>query len=302
MESHPWPLFHYTTADTALDHILAQGTMRFGPPGQLNDPFESEPYYVNVVGEGGLSTDPDERRESFEQTENIFERASDLLRNRCRLLCLTEARRNPSSSLAAFGDGFARARMWSQYAGNHTGVCLAFDRAMLCQAVQEMANARRLKLYEGPVRYAREPSAHVGPFGDLRPGPFDVPLSRSPDLDLFIEERFPTAVHDLYFVKAWDWSSETEYRCLVHGDVDEFEFVDITPAVSGIFLGSRFPTARLADLRARCPELWERTYQVWWRNGFAVPLQCSAGATLPSPSWAVPPFPAIDPDTAAENA
>ena len=29
-------------------------------------------------------------------------------------------------------------------------------------------------------------------------------------------------------MKAWDWSTESEYRFLVHGEVDDFEYIDIS--------------------------------------------------------------------------
>jgi hypothetical protein len=84
-----------------------------------------------------------------------------------------------------------------------------------------------------------------------------------------IRESFPAVVKQLYFSKAWDWQTETEYRLVIHGDdVQEVEYVDIRHALTGIFLGSQFPEERRDDVLARCPHLVEnRIFMVLWRNG-----------------------------------
>jgi hypothetical protein len=115
-----------------------------------------------------------------------------------------------------------------------------FDRGLLRGAVQELAASRGLALYEGRVAYVGEPPGHAVSI--------EVPISRVDSLEAFVQELFPSVVDGLYFVKASDWSSETEYRFLLHGDVADYEYVDITKALTSIFVGPRFPAVRLDDL------------------------------------------------------
>ena len=51
------PLFHYTSAETALDAILTNGSLRLGPPTRMNDPFESEPLWPSYSADAGTSFD-----------------------------------------------------------------------------------------------------------------------------------------------------------------------------------------------------------------------------------------------------
>ena len=95
-----------------------------------------------------------------------------------------------------------------------------------------------------------------------------------------MDHVFPTVVGRLYFTKAWDWSTESEYRFLVHGEADDYEYLKIEPTrYWEILCRSRLAQARLADLAARCPELMAagRIFHVQWRNGFPVPIPVKRG-------------------------
>ena len=121
-----------------------------------------------------------------------------------------------------------------------------------------------------------------------------LPVERAlADLEGLIEEGFPSVVAGLYFTKAWDWSTESEFRFLLHGNVDAYEYIDINEALTGVFCGSRFPEARFADLRTRCPELWDagRVFRIVWRNGLPVVLPATSLGSATGVTWDVPPAP-----------
>src|SRR4051794_29020534 len=114
-------LFHYTKRETALEHILPTGRLRFGTLPRTNDPREAVPTLFTVAGFVG---DDDEltKRDPFD----LIAEAGALLRDSVHLLCLTEDK--PSDvTYSRYGNGPRRARMWAQYADNHKGVCLCFD-------------------------------------------------------------------------------------------------------------------------------------------------------------------------------
>jgi hypothetical protein len=272
------PLFHYTSSDVALDHILPEGRLRLNAPTGMNDPFESEPISVSIMFDNQADAD------RWNPRAAMFEEASNLLRDRCRLSCLT--RSGPYDyGPVGFGDGFARARMWAQYAQNHSGVCLAFDQRALRDAARKIAAAPGVKLYEAPITYRTE--------GGLE-RPIGLPYSRAADdMRDLIADIFPVLVGHLYFSKAWDWNTETEYRFLLHGDVDEYEYIDVREALTGIFCGPKLPDARLRDIVSRCPELTEagRVFQLVWRNGVPQINPVHASAVSSGPEWHIPAAP-----------
>jgi hypothetical protein len=67
-----------------------------------------------------------------------------------------------------------------------------------------------------------------------------------------IVDLLPAYVAELYLDKAWDWNTETECSLLVHGSVSDYEYVDITDSLVGMFLGPRFPRQRIRDVKAGC--------------------------------------------------
>jgi len=273
-ESPQRPLFHYTSGDVALDHLLTDGRLRLQAPTGLNDPFESEPISVAFLLED----------QNQQHRRGTFEAASELLRNTCRLCCLTLSGHYDHGPVG-FGDGFARARMWAQYAENHAGVCLAFNQDRLRAAAIAAAKARDLRLYEAGVKYRVE--------GGLDRA-ISLPYARvAQDLPGLIEDVFPVHVARLYFSKAWDWSTETEYRFLLHGKVNDYEYIDVRHALTGVFCGPAFPDGRIKDICARCPELTDagRVYKLSWRNGVATTTPMSGGSVAPMPEWDIPPAP-----------
>ena len=284
--SHDWPLFHYTSASTALDHVLAEARLRLNTPRRTNDPFESEPLLVTMPEDEPVA---DNSRLGI--TVQTFHGISDLLRDRARLGCLTAADPNKWTSLDGFGDGWMRSRMWAQYADNHAGVCLAFDSQRLRESAEAMSQARGLALYQDRVTYRHGPAEGV-----------QIPLSRvrraaaADKMPCLIDDIFPTVVDRIYFNKAWDWNTESEHRIIAYGDVEEFEYVDIRRALTGIFLGPRFPPTRTEDVIARCRNLAgaQRIFLVVWRNGSptARPLQGPRADRVRDHDWELPPPPA----------
>jgi len=245
--SRTLPLFHYTTVATALKHILANRQLRLGSPTNTNDPFESEPHSVGLTGEA----------QPVEAMFPLFQLAGRLFRDRCRLACLTRSGPNSWSSAPGFGNGFMRARMWAQYADNHAGVCLAFDQSRLVEAAQACERPG-VRLYKAPVRYRTEEQREM-----VLQLPIDQIVDRPEKL---ASELFPSVVAGLYFSKAWDWATESEYRLLLEDGVDDFEYLDVSRALTGVFGGWRVPNDAVEEPCGLCPELCstDRVYQLRW--------------------------------------
>lgn len=248
-------LFHYTRPDAALEHILPTGQLRFGPLPRTNDPREFAPVWPGIAG-----FVPDDQPLTGGNPFELVEEANELLRGSVHLLCLTEDRPSRWKNRYGYGNGPCRARMWAQYAANHTGVCLAFDRQRLIDAAKNQLETRLgWSVLYGPVRYLDE---------DEYP---DTPTLLQPqaeqDLPAFIESVVASNPGDLFFTKDWDWSSETEYRFLLRGNTKKEEFVDVRGALEAVIVGPRFHPVYRPGVYKLCDELGVEALEIQWQMG-----------------------------------
>jgi hypothetical protein len=244
-------VFHYTPRGTALEHILTTGKLRFGRLPRTNDPREFAPLWFTIGGRGDL---PD-----INPFEMIAE-ADRLLRESVHLLCLSEDRPNRDGIDGRYGNGPRRARMWAQYAGNHTGVCLVFDKERLIEAADEQfPTSRDRSLLHQPVQYLAEnehprmPMLHV-------PG-------AEQDLREVIEAMVRDHADELFFTKDWDWMSESEYRFLLRGETNEIEEFDVSDALEAVIAGQQFHRVYKPGLWKLCQEIGVDALEIQWQTG-----------------------------------
>jgi hypothetical protein len=247
-------LFHYTSRETALEHILPTGRLRFGRLPRTNDPREFAPTWFSIggaVGEDGELT----QRNPFE----LIEEARTLLSESVHMLCFTEDRASAGHS-GRYGSGPERARMWAQYAGNHTGVCLCFDGDRLVRAaVDQFETTPGKDLLHARVSYLAE-NEHPRMHMLIQP-------QAEQDLRGYIESMVQNNPHDLFFTKDWDWESETEYRLLLRGDTKEEEFLDVRDALEAVIAGPRFHPAYKPGVWKLCEELEVEPLEIQWEMG-----------------------------------
>lgn len=112
-------LYHYTRAETAIDYILASGTLRMSLFTAVNDPWEAKHWFAEAV------LNPGESRAAH---EFMIRTASPALKGESKLLCFTrdapEAAIDPSVPNdfdfgAVWHRGFCRPGMWAQSAGKN---------------------------------------------------------------------------------------------------------------------------------------------------------------------------------------
>ncbi|OYT92968.1 MAG: hypothetical protein CFE43_05505 [Burkholderiales bacterium PBB3] len=89
-------LYHMTSLDVAMKHILPERRMRLGQFDRLNDPFE---LLCASVGD--------------KRARHVFKFLREYWTEKLGVLCMGRHWKSPL--------------MWAHYAGNHTGVCLGFD-------------------------------------------------------------------------------------------------------------------------------------------------------------------------------
>lgn len=113
-------LYHYTRPDT-LALILDSGRIRLGSYAETNDPRERKQWLASLTAD---TFDDLQDGESLELVMQI----DRWIRRGVRLSCFTvDYPEPPDWAGGNFHSGWARARMWHQYAGDHTGAVLVFD-------------------------------------------------------------------------------------------------------------------------------------------------------------------------------
>ncbi len=117
--------------------------------------------------------------------------------------------------------GFGKSRMWAQYASNHSGICLVFDRCRIEAAARHALGENRVKTGDVDYRRAALP-AGAGAFGfnyaEFKASPLDYLCRHAQKWD-----------RSLFFRKHEDWKDEREWRmatvnvqaggkCICYGD------------------------------------------------------------------------------------
>jgi len=227
--------FHYTTRDAAFGGILPSRRLRLSPYGVMRDPLENQQWKFTFTGRGARD-DATVIADVAEQTE--FERrANEETRARSHLLSLTiDADPQADGERPPFCFGWARARMWEQYAERYRGVCLVFDKELLTQRFAEA-------LEGGAVTRTYDRAVIYNGGGMLKPIIEADAARNDPDFfDGYIEANFGA----LFFTKVLDWQTEHEYRFVAIAAADGSSLsIDYGDALKWVIAGNQ-----LAD--------WER--------------------------------------------
>ena len=262
-------LYHYTRGDTALDCILATGTLRMAPFTAVNDPWEAKHWVVEALfneteedGQAGL--------------DFMLRTASPALKGACKLLCFT--RDAPEAAAPAppgvydpgtvWHRGFCRPRMWAQYAsaiGKSDGVCLVFEATLLEAAITAALPPAAI-FKKDEIKYENRTT-------DPRPElTFYFDQIRSLGLDTAIAEHVARHWQALFFRKAVDWRDEREFRYLVLNVPTTDFFFPFKDALKAVVVGPDFPPYRAAQLIETCTRSFGfKPSQLNWRNGYPRP-------------------------------
>ncbi|PRY18676.1 DUF2971 domain-containing protein [Pseudosporangium ferrugineum] len=227
-------LFHYTSAAAAMFGILRSGTLRLSPFEATNDPWESQPSFQT------LSVHHDDR--DLVDSFDLWAEIDQAVRRHAKVACLTHDWKVDGSVLAPDAlRGWNRLATWAHYGGNHSGICLRFDRRLLIDSFTSTSVPGALLRFHGPVQYR-----HVS-LGLL---PMDVGQAREFGVDAAAVAHARTYHEQIFFRKHRDWSNEMEYRLvLVDQSVLPAE-IPIGSALTGLYLGVNFPGAHKPLLRA----------------------------------------------------
>ena len=240
-------VYHFTTREAALEKILYSGKIKLNLLENTNDPREYKDWGITVTG-GSDNNLPvwkalhlvNHKRKT--QTKVLCLTMDDLKQQRCGLM-----RR-----------GFASARMWAQYGGQHTGVCLIFDKKGLEEEIRKTVSSTE-DCYCGPVKYSDQNFGVEFNFNTMGETEEEVQSG----VELYIRSNIP----QLFFTKLLDWRDEIEYRTMVYDDGTKPIFVPIANCLKGIMLGSDFPSVYVPLVQQMGKDLGVKIGQISWHEG-----------------------------------
>jgi hypothetical protein len=252
-------LFHYTTREAAFAHILPSGELRFSRYMDMRDPLENKHWRI-LAGGWGRPTEEEERRQMLGYFQ--FDNIAAQIREQSFLLSMTEDAPPDRDEAHPFFHGWARARMWEQYAEKHFGVCLVFDRAKLTEAVvSSLQNQGFAPPYHRSVIY--EGHGMHKPMPDLNSLADGVTPAH---VTAYIEEN-----HELlFFHKVRDWETEHEYRFSTTSSDKDQLFIDYAESLVGVIVGEKFPDWERPAAIAACRKAGATPERLDWTMGAPV--------------------------------
>ena len=241
-------VYHYTTAPTALEHILQDMRIRLGPVRDANDPWESRQHnvWVGKVREAADAATPPVIGAASLELEAALARA--------RVACFSQDDRNETDPIRAqvFARstcGWAQDRMWAQYADGHCGVCLAFDRDALLESFYSEF-ATHGQRFARAVEYGDELNERGSEM------PSEEEAENLGPVAYAMAFRTKTAERR-FFTKRLDWAGEREWRLVLFDDNPSgtHAFLPMRSALRAIIVGHRFADAYQPIVKAACERL-----------------------------------------------
>lgn len=131
-------LFHFTKAETAINYILKNNTIRFNSFKYVNDPKESKEWPFQFYGEIWKS------HSLFNPI--LYKNVNDFIKEHWLTACFAES---STEELEIFKN----MKMWDSYGNNHKGVCLVYSQKKLKKIIGENTTSFN---FSGKVIYQEE--------------------------------------------------------------------------------------------------------------------------------------------------
>ena len=257
---NPDLLFHYTNFYGGLSIILGH-TLRMGFLSKMNDPleFKSLDDVVTCIG----NIDDEKLCDKFNELERANQKRIDCVRLLSFSVNDFHENDNVFEKPVVFGNylnyGWGRTRMWAQYADNHRGLCLIFNREKLIEKLNQIHGC---KLLYGKINYTNDFFAFEKAM---------IPRFDEKNIDDDYSNFYLTEDKEKFlFQKCDDFMAEQEYRiALISNNFQKNKphIVDYGDSLEGVIASDHFDDAnnetikRLSDL-FRFP-----VFKICWRYG-----------------------------------
>ncbi|WP_239257264.1 DUF2971 domain-containing protein [Listeria ilorinensis] len=243
-------LYHFTKAETALNYILKEKTIKFSSFKNVNDPKESKEWPFQFYG-NNIGT-----VEKF--SSKIYYDINNYIKEHWLTACFSIDKEGEEI--------WKNLKMWDSYADRNKGVCLVFDKDKLKKNLSRNTNNF---LFHRDIEYVNKRDGETSFF--LVKGKFLIFQGAYPpflindlkrwmnillltnetnSLMIFLEvylnkgtDRYMkwhtiNFYNSLFFNKARYWASENEYRFILFSDdLQPYKCIDYGDALEAVILG-----------------------------------------------------------------
>jgi hypothetical protein len=251
-------LYHYTSANTAIEYILKNKQLKLGKYINTNDPKETKTWQFSI------GTNENRDLSGYSLTE-ISEKFTQALKHKTNLACFSQDEAlKGDHTRDIYARGFGKSRMWAQYADNHKGVCLVLEKSAIRKSAEDQFRDERFRLYGGPVIYKDRLITQVNNPADGFV--IDADYLEKLGFDEYVKAHVKTHHKALFFEKVTDWSRENEFRVVVFGKREEDLFLYIDGAIAGVVFGTDCAEEDIMKMVARCETGKTQFEQIVWKN------------------------------------
>jgi len=193
-------IFHFATYEKAVN-ILLEKRLRFSNLKNMDDPREKDWRINSYIGDQAVANHgekPFKVMNDLTEKINLHYKIACFCRNK-----YSRSRYYHTESTSTTMLGYARLRMWSQYADKQAGVCIVFS-------IPEMKKALRLQLGKQKLIFGKGVSYKRNFFNDYE-------ITRINDDALINPDEHINKHRDkIFFTKYIDYKDENEYRFVIH--------------------------------------------------------------------------------------
>jgi len=160
--------------------------------------------------------------------------------------------------------GFARPRMWAQYADNHSGLVLVFNKSKLERSILSQFS----DVFLGPIEYMNDINSLS------RDNPFIIDFDKLSRIgtDKYFKEHIVKHNKAIFFRKSKDWAQEREWRFVLQEKNPGDQFFEIGASLEGVALGWKMNDQTTSQIKLSPFVKGLDIAQLHWHNGFPQPL------------------------------
>jgi hypothetical protein len=244
-------VYHYTTRAAAFEHILPSGQLRLSSLRRLRDPVENKDWVQGRFTSVSWS----------QEDVALFFAATDRVLDDTEIVSFTLDASEDGES-PGYSRGYARPRMWEQYAENHAGACLVFDRNRLDEWLQAGLPERKPPVVDEVV-YSNSPlSGHEA--ARMLDARRLIEAGNEEDLELGLKRHIEAHAKELFFRKLEDWSTEREYRYVVFDKHRAETLILYGNALHTVIVGENFPKWQISGAAEVCSKAGAKLRQIKW--------------------------------------
>ena len=244
-------IYHYTKASTAIEKIVYNMSLKFSPLKDLNDPREYKDFSFSTMTKIGSDIP------SIYNHIEVNKKVNEFIKTKFMIGCFCKSK-YPTNPQIPVDYGYCRARMWSQYAEKHSGICLVFSRKSIENNIKRQMGVE--KIIHTNVEYVKD--SYID----------DNILSIDVNQYVLNEEEYlfnyvKKHSRDFFFTKQADYRDENEYRIVFYLSNFGSIFVDIKDSLKGIILGDNFNRIYLRIIEEYVKDNNLFCYRDTWKNG-----------------------------------